>query len=343
MKSPLRRLLPGIIVSVAFTWWFLSDAHWGEIGGALRGMRYEWLAASAAVLYSEFYIRALRWKVLLRPLAPQARIERLFVATVIGMGLNVILPLRAGDLARPWLGWRETGVSIPALITIAVIERVFDLVGLVCVFVLMLLLLPANPEAHGPLVTNLKLYGGVLAVLAVLGLGTFLALAAQRSAARGVFVRLAALGPPPARDRAVALFDGFVEGLESVRSPRALLEAAALSLVHWLNGSISIYLLFHAFSIALPVAAACFTTVAIALTVALPQAPGFSGVFHKAVETTLVLWGEPGGPAKAFGIVFWAVSFLPVTTTGVLFAWREGLRVRDFASGRVEPPQRSAG
>ena len=138
------------------------------------------------------------------------------------------------------------------------------------------------------------------------------------------------------RARFLALFDGFVEGLSSVRSRGALVKAGLLSLLHWTNGSISIWCLFRAFDMDLPFAAACFTTVAIALTVALPQAPGFFGVFHVAIEKTLVLWGLDAAPAQAFAIIFWAVSFVPVTTTGAFLYWKEGLSGKVLRSSAAD-------
>ncbi len=339
MTKRLLRLLPGLLVSLGFTLWFVLRAHWTEVAAALQGVDLPLVLLSATVLFSEFVIRSLRWKVLLRPFAPTARLWRLFVATIIGMSLNVVLPFRAGDIARPWLGARETGTPILALVTIAVIERVFDILGLVSVLVIMVAILPANAQAHGELVTNLKLYGSVFGFVGVAGMVTFLTLAARERAARHIFARIVSVAPKPVADRFLFLFDGFVKGLESVRSRRALWQAGALSLVHWLNGAISIYVLFHAFGIDLPFAAACFTTVAIALTVALPQAPGFFGVFHVAIETTLVLWGLDPAPAQAFAIVFWAVSFVPVATAGAIAWWREGLSLgslREQAT-RLEP------
>jgi uncharacterized protein (TIRG00374 family) len=334
MDPRLRRLLPGLVVSFSATAWFVSGADFGKVLEALGHVKLPWVALSAAVLFTEFFIRAARWKLLLRQLAPQARFGRLFSATAIGMGLNVVLPFRAGDLARPWLGRRETGVGLAPLVTIAVMERVFDILGLVSVFLLMLLLLPEHPTAEGELVANLLRYGGLFGVAGVLGLGAFFALAAHEGAARAVFGRLARLAPDPVRDRLLGLFDGFAGGLVSVRDRKAVAGAAALSFLHWFNGSLSIWVLFRAFGLDLPFAAACFTTVAIALTVALPQAPGFFGVFHVAIEKTLVLWGQPEGPAEAFAIVFWAVSFVPITVSALLLAWREGFRVEDV---RAEP------
>lgn len=325
MRSRLLRLLPGIVVSLGFTLWFLTRAHWGELSTALIGVKIEWVLLSVAVLFTEFLIRAARWKLLLWRIAPKARFSRLFVATTIGMALNVVLPFRAGDFARPWLGSRETNTPMLPLVTVAVIERVFDILGLLSVFLLMLVVLPTQAEAHGDLVHNLKLYGSVFGVIGVVGLSTFLVLAAQEDRARALYLRLVGLAPAPMRAKFITLFDGFVGGLSSVRSGEVLVKAGLLSMLHWFNGSLSIYALMRAFDLQLPFAAACFTTVAIALTVALPQAPGFFGVFHVAIEKTLILWGQDPGPAQAFAIVFWGVSFLPVTSVGAFFWWKEGL------------------
>ena len=93
----------------------------------------------------------------------------------------------------------------------------------------------------------------------------------------------------------------------------------------WLNGAFAIFCLFKAFSLTLPFGAACFISVAIALSVALPQAPGFVGVFHVAIETTLLLWGQDPTIAKGFALIFWGVSFVPVTLIGVGFAFVEDI------------------
>lgn len=323
MRHRLLRLLPGLAVSAGFTIWFLWRAHWAEVGAAMAGVRPVWVVLSAAMLFTEFLLRTLRWKVLLRPLAPGARYGRLFVATVIGMSLNVVLPFRAGDFARPWLGHRETGVPMLPLVTIAVIERVFDLLGLLVVLLVMTALLPASAE--GDLVSRLQTYGAVLGAGGLLGLGVFITMAFQDQTSRTVMMRLLRLLPGPIAAKIGGLYDGLAVGLASVRSPRSLVEAAGISALHWLNGATSILLLFRAFDITLPFSAACFNTVAIAVAAALPQAPGFFGVFHVATESALRLWGLDPAPAQAFAIVFWGVSFVPVATVGAFLWWREGL------------------
>lgn len=343
VKQSLVRLLPGLIVSLGFTVWFFGRAHWSELGGALAGVHVEWVLISAGILYTEFLIRSLRWGVLLRPLNVSAPFHRLFVATVIGMSMNVVLPFRAGDIARPWLGARETRSSPIPLVTIAVLERIFDILGLFSVFVLMVFLLPENGEAQGELVSNLKRYGSMVGVMGGIGMVTFWILAIQADRARILFLGLIRFLPAPIRNKLLGLYDGLSYGLACVRSPRALVLGATLSMIHWVNGSLSIFALFQAFNIDLPYSAACFTTVAIALAAALPQAPGFFGVFHMATENTLTLWGLDPAPAQAFAIVFWGVSFLPITTTGALLFWREGLKLADLRAPVAQPGMQQSG
>ncbi len=322
-------LVLGLLVSGGALAFFLRGVDWPMLWEEMRRADPRWVLLASGILLLEFVIRAVRWQVLLRPLGRAASVKDLFAAQVIGAAANILLPLRAGEVAKPMVASRRTGHPFTAVVATAVMERVYDLLGMVCILVLMVLVLPggdeALPESERELVQNLKLYGGAFGLIASLAMATFFTLATRKIAARATFARIASLGPPPLRDRVLQLFDGFVAGLSNTRDPKGLLQAGLLSVGMWVNGAVAIACLFRAFDMALPFGAACFTSVAIALTVALPQAPGFVGVFHVAIEKTLVLWGQPVVAAKSFAIVFWAVSFLPVLGVGLLAMWREGL------------------
>jgi len=323
LRNPRARILAAIFCSLVGLWWFIDEVPWPKLGEEMGKIEVGWVALSATVLLLEFGIRALRWKVLLRPLGTSARFIDLLAATVIGAGVNTILPLRAGEIAKPIVASRRTGYALSSVVATNVMERVFDLLGLVSVLLLMVILLPEAPDSV--LVTNLRFYGMIVGILAMVGLVSFIVLAAQRDRFRAPLQTLLTKLAGPTAKPVLKLFDGFVAGLSSSRDPMCLLQAAALSILMWVNGAGAIYLLFHAFGAQLSFAIACFTGVAIALTVAIPQAPGFIGVFHVAMEKTMVLWGLDHATAGAFAIVFWAVSFVPVTAIALLALWREGL------------------
>lgn len=305
-------------------------------------MRLPWIAAAAGIVVFEFVLRALRWRVLLRPLpGPPARVQDLFIAQIVGAAANTIFPLRAGELARPVVASRRTGHPLSSVLATAVMERVYDLFGLVCVLVLMSLSLSTRAladsvgEAEQVLIDNLQVYGGMFGLFALACMGIFFALATRERAARATFAGILRLAPPPARRLFMGLFDGFVAGLGNARDLRGQLQAGLLSIWMWVDGAVAIWCLFEAFHMDLPFGAACFTAVAIALTVALPQAPGFLGVFHVAMEKTMLLWGQAEAQAEGFAIVFWAVSFLPVTLLGLSALWQEGLELDGLSELKV--------
>ncbi len=318
----------GLGLSAALTGWFLWRIEWQALAEALGQVRLWPVILSAVLLLLEWVLRSLRWKVLLRPVAPGVSLLGLFSASVIGAAANTLLPARAGEVAKPLVAHRRLGIPLSPLIASNVMERVFDLVGLVAVLLVAVVAMPENVGASADdmlLVHNLKLYGGALGTVAATSLVIFFLLVERGARARNTFGLLLFMLPLRVKEVFLRLFDGFLEGLGSTRDRAGMLQAALLSLAIWFNGAAAIACLFAAFDLPLPFAAACFTAVAIAIAVVVPQAPGFLGTFHVVIEKTLILWAVAAAPAAAYAIVFWAVSFIPVTATGLVALWREGL------------------
>jgi hypothetical protein len=334
MNGQHIRIAAAAFLSAIGIWWFAHDVLWAEVLDILSTVHLQYVLLAAITLLAEFFLRAHRWAILLRPLGTQVRLMDLWSATVIGAAVNTLVPLRAGEIAKPMVVARRTGHRLSTLFATNVMERVFDLLGMVTILVIMVLMLPGSP-GDDALVVNLYRYGSIIGFGALAALAIFFVLATREHAARGLFEAILSLAPPAVRPPFLHLFDGFVAGLGSTRNKNSLWKAGLLSVGMWLNGAVAIWLLFQAFGFELPFAAACFTGVAIALTVALPQAPGFIGVFHIAIEKTMVLWGVPDAESKSYALVFWAVSFVPVTIVGMVAMWREGMSMKDV-TGREE-------
>lgn len=322
MSPRIRQLVPGLVVSGGFTLWFVLRADWASVSDALAGVHLGWVVAVGAALFLEHVVRAIRWRVLVRDVAPTVPTTRLWVATVVGMSFNVVLPFRIGDFVRPWLISRVERLPYVTFLTIAVLERVFDIFGLMGQVLLLGVLAPA--DADGVVLSRLR-WAAVIGAGGLVALLVFMAMAAEEARTRTLYEGLVRVFPRPVRDRFLQLYGGFSRGLDSVRRRSSLVVAGAWSLLHWTNGTLAIWLLCRAFDVHLPFAAAAFTNVALAVSVGLPQAPGYFGVFHTAIETALRAWGIDASFAQAFAILFWFVSFVPVTLTGLALFAREGI------------------
>jgi glycosyltransferase 2 family protein len=332
-------VLLGLLTGTLCFIWFAQDIDWGLLWNEIKVIHLGWLCLAILILLIEFVIRAIRWKILLRPMGKETRLIDLFSAQVIGACLNTILPLRFGEIAKPLVAAKRTGHTFIAVTATSIMERVYDLLGMVSVLVFMVIFLGPDPQTSSEnqvLVSNLKLYGAIFGAIASIAMAVFFLLASREQQSRHIFVRIVSISPQPIQNLFLRLFDGFVEGLANTQDKKGLWQAAVLSVWMWINGALAIFCLFKAFELSLPFGAACFMGVAIALTVALPQAPGFIGVFHVAIEKTLLLWGQSVIVSKGFALVFWTVSFVPITVIGFLFLYREGLSWNEFKNKALQ-------
>src|SRR5438094_6813287 len=77
-------------------------------------------------------IRARRWLLLLRPLAPVGMV-RAFAMNAAGGLLNYVLPIRSGDAARAWWLWRRHRVPAGSALATIVIDKACALAGVALV------------------------------------------------------------------------------------------------------------------------------------------------------------------------------------------------------------------
>lgn len=333
------RFVAGVLLSIVLMGWFLSGLDWPGLVEAFTHVHWGWVVAACCSILMEFVFRTLRWRALLRKVDPDVPLERLLSALLIGAAANTLLPLRGGDVVRPMLVARERKVPFTTIFSTTIMERVFDILGVVTTLVAMLLIIPAEVTSDAEVVANLRWWGMAFGGFALGCLAIFFALATGERAARATFHRIVSIAPAPVAGRFMALFDGFVAGLGSTRHLSQLAPAFLWTLGLWTNGIVAILCTLQAFSLDLPAASAFFVQVAIALSVALPQAPGFLGVFQVVIEEAMTLWGAELGEAQAVAMVFWAESFLPVTTVGLFTLWREGhslLHLREEVGQDVE-------
>ena len=271
MKSYKRTfsIILGFLVSGIALWYFISGIKWEELYAELRDIQLPWVVLAIAILIFEFWLRAWRWSTILRPAQIYIPIRTLFVSQIIGVTCNTLLPLRAGEVAKPLVVSRYCDAPLVKIIATTIMERVYDIMGMV--FILVLMLSVARPNAssaeNAELIYNLQFYGGMFGIFAALCMGLFFYLASGKTSSRKIFQFIIQLAPKPIANKLLEFFDVFVEGLSSTKDRTAFWKAGALSLWMWGNGAIAIYCLFLAFGMNLPFGAACFTSVATSMHV----------------------------------------------------------------------------
>lgn len=336
MKGHLKTVV-GVAATVFFLWLALRDVHWREVGTHLR--EANWWLLGAAVLISTLgmHVRALRWKPLLQPVAPDVAWKPRLASVCIGFAANNVFPARLGEFARTWVLSRQAGIPLTGAFASLVVERALDGIILI-VFLLASMAMPGFPDLAG----RGEVQAGVdwmVRIVAVLLAGALVLVFFPARTVR-IAERVAeAVLPRTIRRPLVDALHAFIGGLHVLRSPRLLMVSVAWAVAQWAFLATSFLLAFRAFGITEPgYLGAVFLQSLIAMAVAIPAAPGFFGVFEAASLLGLGLWGVEESRAVSFAISFHILGWLTVTGLGAYYAARLGIRVGDLkrSEDRVE-------
>jgi uncharacterized protein (TIRG00374 family) len=351
-----RQFLIGLVVSVIFFVLALIDVKLDQVWIALQQANYWSLIPALLFYFAGVVVRAVRWRILLRPILPPSkdgtRTERsllsIFEVVVIGYMANNVLPARIGELVRAYVLSLRENVRKTATLATILVERIFDgltMVGFAAAVVLFVILFDRSAlrsgDASHKLGTFLNELSTPIIIAAVIFLGllvVFLAVATSRERTE----RLARFGlrflPGRLHERAERLLVSFMDGLSSLRSPSTLVAVLGLSISAWLLEAGMYYIigtwgfdLRGADGQLLPVYVYILTTAFVNLGTLIPQGPGYVGVFEAIAKGVLVgAFGVAENPALSYVLVLHITLLVPVTLLGFYFMARQSLNYSDL-------------
>lgn len=335
MKFGWRGAL-GIVISAACLFFAFRNIDWSRTMSLAREANWPLLVLAAACATGMFPLRARRWRTILDPVAPKLPFGPLWRSTAIGMMVNNVVPLRAGEIARAYVLTREVpSVTFSTSFASLVVDRVFDAI-VVLILLAASMILPGSPSGKslgGQTVSHLAAAFAVVpvALLVVLYVLVFFPDTLIR-----LFELLARRVSPAIEARGSDMLRRFSHGLSVLKTPGHFVAVFWWALLLWLLQPVAFWLGFKAVGIEVPWAATLFVQGVIVVGVALPSAPGFVGLFEGAAALALGLYGVGQEQAIAWAIVFHVASYIPITLIGAYYFLRMGLRLGDIGTAASE-------
>jgi uncharacterized protein (TIRG00374 family) len=286
------------------------------------------LALAVAVVLVDLGLRALRWQILLRGTQPAGSTDlRLAVAYLsIGYLANQLLPARMGDVARAYLAGQAFAVSRLTALGTIMVERVADgatMLGLAIVSGMIV--------AGVTAVQTLVVYGLLLGVAGLLGMALAWWLMAKTPLASSRIGQVA-------RGSAARLWTG----MNTLRTLRGALAVGGTTLAALTTATLVAWLVTHAVGVTLtPVQAALFVS-GIALSMAIPAAPGSLGTYEFVGVVVLTALGFAPDRAFAAVILLRIVTTLPPIILGLVAAWALHLRQATLTQPKADVPSFAA-
>lgn len=304
---------------------------WAKFWSVTKGTNLAYLLIGIGLIYIDYFLRALRWKILLRPVC-HASASKLVAPTMIGF-TGLALLGRPGEFIRPYLIARRQGLSMSSQVAVWTVERIFDTGAFGLIMALNILI--AGPRLkmlpgfrHSPRAFADFQISGLL-LLAGVALAALFAYALRKSPARIAEFTKRALGGISERGASAMAgrVQAFGKGLNTVKDLRSFFELSGLSLVIWLIIGMAYVAVTNAYHIhrhaQMTLATVLLLTAASVVggILQLPVVGGGSqlatiGVLHGVFALSPEL-------SISCGMMLWLVTFMSVIPAGLVLAHRE--------------------
>ncbi|MBW2263063.1 MAG: flippase-like domain-containing protein [Deltaproteobacteria bacterium] len=303
MKKLLPRLLVSLVITCGLVWW-VNRQGLPILPPAETFGHMQWWAAPAflGLLCLVHFFRAFRWQFLVRPMSGIS-LTRMMAVAFTGFLAILILPLRMGEFARPWLLKRESGVSMSAGFGTIAIERVVD--GVLVSLWLTLALFAVDASEH-EWVWWLRL--GPLSLFAV-SLVVLVAFVAKPDPMRALMRTISGWFGKRLQGFVMHVLDGFHEGLQALPSRSHFLGFFLYSVVYWGINAVAFWVLALGCGLPLGLIGAVAAMGILAVGIMLPAGVGLFGNFQAALLVAFSFYA-PEQTINVQGAVFIFVNYL---------------------------------
>ncbi|MGZ4811967.1 MAG: lysylphosphatidylglycerol synthase transmembrane domain-containing protein [Terriglobales bacterium] len=231
----------GVLIYLQIQHWRAFD--WGRFRAESAGIDTAHLALAVTLIYVTYLLRALRWKVFLKPIC-NARFRDLIGPTFIGF-TGLALLGRPGEFVRPYLIAKKENVSLSSQIGVWTVERIFD-IGAFAVLMLIDVFVPTSIQVN-PYIRRFQEAAVVLAgIVAAVGAICYLIRTRGPQVAAFLHRRVTPLSSKLAHHLEEKT-RAFGVGLDTIRDRYSFMQVAALSLAIWLLIALAYRAVAHAY------------------------------------------------------------------------------------------------
>jgi hypothetical protein len=318
-------LVSGLLAWLLVLRWRESGFEWSAFTATFARLRWGWVAAASALGLFTYCGRALRWQVMLKPIAPRADLLNLLKATAIGF-TAVVLFGRPGEFVRPYLISVKEKVPFSSQMAAWALERMLDLLTVLLVFGLALA--RVRQISVGPRLSwVLRAGGAFVGVTGSICIVLLFVLWRYASAMRRRLVDALGFLPPGHLARAERLVNAFMDGLEAARSLTYLALLLGYTVLEWVVIAACYVCLFRAFpETALFGWNEALIFMGFVSFGSIFQIPGVGGGVQLVTALVLTeLFALPLEPATSIALLTWLITFVVIIPPGLVLSFHEGL------------------
>jgi glycosyltransferase 2 family protein len=344
LASAVVFLILAVLIYLQYRHWRTFD--WGTFWSQTHRINKWHVLHGIALIYLGYVLRAIRWKIFLRPVKPKTKIADMVSPTLIGF-TGLALLGRAGEFIRPYLIARRTDLPFSSQLAVWAVERIFD-VGAFAVLIVLAIFLPsALPSIPHPEYYTRFREAGFLLIALVGGLAIAAVIIGRNGegVARWVESRFAHLSSNVGHKLAQKIRE-FGMGLNTIHGPWSLLWLTLVSVGMWYLIALAYHEVTHSYGVdalEIPVSQLLILMGA-SMVGSMLQLPAVGGGSQLATISVLShVFDVQPELAASCGLLLWLVTFAAVVPVGLLLAHHERLSLRKLSEESHHAEEDGAG
>jgi uncharacterized protein (TIRG00374 family) len=330
-----RQLVIGISIAVLAVYFTLRNVSMKDLMESFKTIHYFYLVPATLLIIGTYVVRAYRWQILLSPIK-QVSLKSMFPPLMIGFMGN-ILPARAGEVLRAYLLSKQQNVTFTGAVATIVVERLFDLIMLLLLFVWVLVfhadVFSDKISWGGITIHSMANKFGMLGGVFILVLVAFIYMLAFHKDRLMPLLKWC-MKPVPHKwhEKIEELIGTFSEGLMVAKDNSALVKITISTIALWALIVLTYYPFYWAFDIQnKSIESLLIVTVMVCILITILPTPGFLGSFQAGILIGLhEIMHEAEIASVSFGWVCWALNFLLIVVLGVYFILHDHLSMHQL-------------
>jgi len=339
----------GLVISAATLYFAFRDVPLGDLVNYLASINYVWILPALGLVMISFYLRALRWRLILMS-TQKVTVGRAFHLMMIGFMINCVLPGRLGEIARPIILLKKEKVPFTTGLATVAAERIFDICLLLILFIVTVSAIEIRPDVnvafgkyHLNRTTLDTIFSGMLKLGVVLIVGVILVTIgtvrnffyiiirylpnllffAGQNIQEGIRLKIS--------EPIIGILENIAQGFTLVRYPGKIILCSILSLLIWGLIAMSYYI----FSLGSPGIDMTYFELSVVMVIicffiSLPSVPGWWGLWEAAGVFALSFFGVSAKEAAGFTLANHALQVFPVILVGLASAMVLSVNIRQM-------------
>jgi glycosyltransferase 2 family protein len=318
MKKAILTLIKYLFflgLGIFLVWWSIhkmGDKNWEECKTALKSARYILFIPVFFILMASHLSRAIRWRILMKPMGYNPSLVNTFFAVMVGYLANLAVP-RLGEVLKCTILGKYEKVPPDKLVGTILVERAIDVVSLLLVFLIAIATQASIIGEYAKKTISTNFLSGNKELMIVKLVILIAMMVIVYFTLKFIFKKYSDIGFVK---KINILFKGVGAGLSSVKNLQNKKAFILHSIFIWCCYAAGTYIGFFVIpqTSGLPIAAA-FPVLAFA-SIGMIVTPGGIGTYQWFIMEVMFLYGIEISYGYANGLLQWIAQFFIILIVG---------------------------